>query len=85
MSEETDDKPRRFYRQPQPWIVWSEQDGRWWGPGGMGYVDSILAAGRYTEAEAKEIADNANRYSLTLNEVAMPDPVRSDLRVNPTP
>jgi hypothetical protein len=69
------------------WVVWSEEHKQWWGAGGWGYTPSLRLAGRYTETEAKAIADKANRYlppvqargrlSGTFNEVAMPDPLES--------
>jgi hypothetical protein len=61
------------------WVVWSEEHRQWWGDGGFGYTPSLRLAGRYTEAEAKAIADKANRYlpSGIFNEVAMPDPLEA--------
>jgi hypothetical protein len=61
------------------WVVWSEEHGGWWKPGRTGYTQSLERAGRYTEAQAKEIEANANRYlpeSVAFHEVAMPDPLR---------
>jgi len=58
------------------WLVWSEEHGAWWGAGKTGYTRSIVDAGRYSEAEAKGIEDNANRHLRQgFNEVALPDPV----------
>ena len=59
------------------WLVWSEEHGAWWGAGKAGYTRSIVEAGRYSEAEAKGIEENANRHRKGgFNEVALPDPVR---------
>ena len=60
------------------WIVWSEEHGAFWGPGRSGYVTSLVRAGRYTEAEARLIEVNANRYlpEGRIYEVAMPDPLK---------
>jgi len=46
-------------------------------PGKFGYTRSLSKAGRYSEAEAREIAENANRFiePPAFNEVAMPDPL----------
>jgi hypothetical protein len=62
------------------WVVWSEEHRRWWKAGEWGYTDSLLEAGRYSEAHAKEIERNGN-YPLRImgvndefNEVAIPDP-----------
>ena len=41
------------------YLIWSHEHGAWWGPGRCGYVASIGAAGRYTEAEAMDICTNA--------------------------
>jgi hypothetical protein len=65
----------RFSREPQRWVVWSEERGAWWRSGERGYTPSLLKAGRYSEKRAREIADEANRYSETLHEVALPDPL----------
>jgi hypothetical protein len=61
------------------WIIWSEEHGGWWRPGKTGYTRQLIAAGRYGEAEAKEIVARANQYCVagTFNEVAMPDPLQS--------
>ena len=56
--------------------MWSEEHRGWWAPELCGYTWSLLTAGRYTEAEAKEIERKANQYlDGELHEVAMPDPL----------
>ena len=40
-------------------LIWSNEHRAWWGPGRHGYVESIGAAGRYSEAEALDICTNA--------------------------
>lgn len=58
-------------------LIWSEEHHRWWGPGGYAYCDSILQASRYTETEAFQICDEANRYlrpGEPLREIPVPDP-----------
>jgi hypothetical protein len=60
------------------YVVWSEEHRQWWGPGGWGYTPSLRLAGRYTETEARAIADKGNRFARppgSVNEVAMPDPL----------
>src|SRR3954453_14101791 len=59
------------------WVVWSEERGRWWGPGRMGYVDQLADAGRYSEAEARVIERNGNFPTTPpdFKEIAMPDPL----------
>jgi hypothetical protein len=37
----------------------------------MRYTTELDAAGRYSEAEAREIVDNANRYANQENERAL--------------
>jgi hypothetical protein len=41
------------------YLVFSVEHGSWWGPERCGYVTSIGAAGRYSEAEALDICTNA--------------------------
>ena len=60
---------------PELWVIWSEEHGAWWRPGKWGYTRSLREAGRYPEAEANAIAEQANRYSDVLKEVALPDPL----------
>jgi hypothetical protein len=64
----------RFYRQPVQWVVWSEEQGGWWLPTGRGYTNSLLEAGRFSEAAARKIVEDANRFER-LREVALPDPL----------
>jgi hypothetical protein len=73
-------KGDRFYREPVRYVLWSEEHGAWWGAVEWGYTRSLLAAGRYSEADARKIADDANRYSKTLQEVALPDPLPPEER-----
>ncbi|MER5622485.1 hypothetical protein ABT061_15720 [Streptosporangium sp. NPDC002544] len=43
-------RPRR--RQGSTYLVWSNEQRSWWGPGGANYTGDVWAAGRYDEAEA---------------------------------
>lgn len=54
-------------------LIWSEEHGRWWGPGRSGYTNSIRQAGRYTAGAAWQIVRDAN-YGGTFNEIAIPVP-----------
>jgi len=62
--------------EPHDWVIWSEEHGAWWGPGGHGYTFSLRQAGRYSRQQAERIVENANRYLRqgARNEVALPDP-----------
>lgn len=62
--------------EPIAWVVWSEEHSKWWGPAEYGYTNSLRRAGRYTEAQAKAIAERANRDVISgdWHEIAMPDP-----------
>jgi hypothetical protein len=42
-------------------LIWSEEHGAWWLPGGAGYTTSIREAGRYMLEQALEIVVLANR------------------------
>lgn len=61
------------------WVVWSEEQGAWWGADetNFNYTRSLRRARRYTEAEAKQIAFDANVFLEVgeFNEVPMPDPL----------
>jgi hypothetical protein len=37
------------------YLVWSHENGAWWGPDGCGYVCGLSEAGRYSHAEALDI------------------------------
>jgi hypothetical protein len=54
-----------------PFVVWSFEHDAWWGPGRIGYTRDLAAAGRYSEAEARAIAEDANRYRQTEYERAL--------------
>ena len=41
-------------------LIWSEEHGAWWRPGGRGYTTRITEAGRYSKGEAEHICANAN-------------------------
>lgn len=53
------------------WVVWSFEHDAWWAANGCGYVQALLLAGLYTEAEAKEIERGAN-HPLRINEEGRP-------------
>jgi hypothetical protein len=59
------------------WVIWSEEHRAWWGAARWGYVVRLTDAGRYTEAEAREIVKQANRAIAPprFNEIAVPDPL----------
>src|SRR6185437_4715576 len=40
-------------------LIWSHEHGAWWRPNRLGYTPVAALAGRYTEAEAREICENA--------------------------
>jgi hypothetical protein len=52
------DEQRRMVTEPD-YLVWSNEHGRWWGPGHRGYVKSMRRAGRYSRAEALAICRGA--------------------------
>jgi hypothetical protein len=41
------------------YLVWSNEHGGWWKPGGYGYDPGLRSAGRFTRAQAIEICRNA--------------------------
>lgn len=55
--------------RPEPWVIWSFEHDAWWAPGRCGYVLELAQAGRYTEAEARDIEAHAN--IIRQNEVAL--------------
>jgi hypothetical protein len=36
------------------YLVWSNENGSWWGPSGARYTGDVWEAGRYTEEKARE-------------------------------
>lgn len=42
------------------WLVWSNERGMWWRPGGWGYTTLTHKAALFTEAEARAICERAN-------------------------
>jgi hypothetical protein len=53
------------------WVVWSFEHDGWWRLGSGGYTRLLAEAGRYTEAEAREIEQAANITGV-VNEKALP-------------
>lgn len=41
------------------WLVFSHEHSAWWKPARRGYTGLTSQAGRYTEADAREICENA--------------------------
>jgi hypothetical protein len=41
------------------YVIWSHEHRRWWGVNARGYVQSFMAAGRYTHREALLICARA--------------------------
>jgi hypothetical protein len=60
------------------YVIWSFEHDAWWSPGRMGYTPYLAAAGRYTKADADAIVEHANKYSPTINEVAIREPGPTD-------
>lgn len=62
-----------------PWLIWSNEHGRWWKPGRRGYTPIIGEAGRYTRSAADMICRDANYRPDVVNEVAVLAPEAFDL------
>jgi hypothetical protein len=58
----------------EPWVVWSFEHNAWWAPDWCGYTPDLAQAGRYSEADARDIEERANRCLRggRLHELAMP-------------
>lgn len=71
------------------YLVWSNEHRAWWRANSQGYARSILEAGRYTRAEAVDIADKSrNGWKLDgrPDEIAvaiadLPAPIRAALQL----
>lgn len=53
------------------YLIWSEEHRAWWRPHRRGYMECVTKAGRYTEAQAAAILQDAN-FGDQLNEMAFP-------------
>lgn len=53
------------------WRVWSRKRSQWWGPNSCGYTSDPAKAGRYTEAEAREIERQSSYGPEHLRSVAV--------------
>ena len=65
------------------YLIWSEEHGQWWASL-CNYTNQIELAARFTEANAKAIVEEANKYiepssglrhERLCNEVMIPDPI----------
>lgn len=63
--------------RPTAWVIWSEEHGAWWAPGGHGYILSLRQAGRYSAERAAAIVARANAHCRPgeFCEIAIPDPL----------
>lgn len=63
------------------WVIWSEEHGAWWAPGGRGYILSLRHAGRYSAEHAAAIVARANAHCRpgVFYEIAIPDPFAHDM------
>ena len=61
------------------YLIWSEEHGAWWVPGG-GYTVSLRAAGRYSKNDADRIVFDANVFLKAgeWHEIAIPDPLTKE-------
>jgi hypothetical protein len=59
------------------YVIWSEEHGAWWGHRSLGYTRSLVGAGRYSEALARDIVRNANQGDAAplFHEIAIIDPL----------
>jgi hypothetical protein len=55
--------------ESRDWLIWSLEHQAWWCPRGQGYTQNLNEVGCYTQSEAKEICDNANRYSNQIEDI----------------
>lgn len=69
--EAQDREWQRPEREPTPFLVWSRKRRAWWGPHRMGYASCLDWAGRYTEAEARQIEAQSAHDPAHLRSVAV--------------
>ncbi len=43
------------------YLIWSFKRSAWWRPGGAGYTRDVWQAGKFNEAQAKDIRDTSGR------------------------
>ena len=66
-------------KDPQiPWLIWSNEHGKWWRSGGRGYTSVIGEAGRYMRRAANQILRDSNFAPGVVNEVAVLAPEAFD-------
>ena len=49
------------------WMIYSNEHKGWWRAARRGYTNSVLNAGEYSEAEAREICADANKHGTLAN------------------
>lgn len=70
----------------QNFLIWSNEDGHWWGPNHKGFTRCIGRAGRYTVGQAVMICSNRNasvHEGMEPNVVAVlaPEDLPSDILI----
>ena len=65
---------------PDLYLIWSNEHGGWWGPGGYGYKKTLAGAGTFTRERAIEICRDALPTAMHIGMISE-IPVRlSDVR-----
>jgi hypothetical protein len=69
--------------EEREWLVWSTEHQGFWRHGAFGYTQEPDKAAQYTEAEARKICADANRYSNRIEEcmIKIAAPSRKDLKL----
>jgi hypothetical protein len=65
------------------YLIWSNEHRGWWKPNHHGYTTRADKAGQFSFEEAKQICDNANRYTrLGQNEIMVEAPSRAQIALD---
>lgn len=82
-------RPIPMLRQPDQYLLWSNEHGGWWKGAGVGYTRNITEAGRYPRHRAISVMKNAVFGSKggVPNEIAIRevDAIAGDLLTVPAP
>jgi len=64
------------------YYIWSYEHDRWWKPGGCGYTNKLIEAGRFHEETARIKQLEANYPTSVVNEVIISEELVKRIQEN---